>query len=211
VKTEQADMLDSIIRITRTAQLAPAHAAQFRAIYETSFPPAERQDFDAYAQRITDGARWFFGAFRDDALIGLATFVPNVAPQIHLLEFLAIASDARSSGIGGALLDETTRALAADCLLEVESDDECAPEERDWRQRRIRFYERHGAQIVTDLNYLMPCADGQSTLPMKLMWLSPRGSAVPRGEKLRACVNGIYTCCYGLPADHPLRQIVIPN
>jgi len=204
-------MLDSAIRITRTAHLAPAHAAQFRAIYEASFPPAERKDFESYAQRIAAGACWFFGAFRDDTLIGLATFVPNVAPQIHLLEFLAIASSARSSGIGGTLLDETTRALAADFLLEVESDDGCTEEERELRQRRMRFYQRHGAQIVTDLNYLMPRADGQGALPMKLMWLSPRGNAIPRGEKLRACVNGIYTCCYGLPADHPLRQIVIPN
>jgi ribosomal protein S18 acetylase RimI-like enzyme len=199
------------IRITRTAQLAPAHAAQFRAIYEASFPPAEREDFESYARRIAAGARWFFGAFRDDALIGLATFVPNIAPHIHLLEFLAIASEARSGGIGGQLLDEATRTLAADLMLEVESDDECAEEERKLRQQRIRFYQRHGAQVVTGLDYRIPRTDGRGTLPMKLMWLSPRGNAVPRGEKLRACIAGIYTQCYGLPADHPLRQLVIPN
>jgi len=204
-------MSASSIHVTRTTELSPAHRAQFRAIYEASFPPAERENFELYAPRLAAGSRWFFGAFRADALIGFATFAPNIMPAIHLLEFLAVASDARSGGIGGQLLDAATRALDADFLLEVESDDECADDERALRQHRIRFYQRHGAQIVTELNYRIPRTDGVGALPMKLMWLSPHGHPMPRGAQLRECVQAIYSQCYALPREHPLRQSGFPD
>lgn len=200
---------NSQFTIERFTTIPEQHLASFRAIYESSFPPAERADFSDYVCCIANSARWFFGAVRRNELIGFATFVPEIAPCVHLLEYLAIASSARNEGLGGTLFDQVAHALDADFLLEVESDDECADDEREMRQRRIRFYERHGAQIVTGMDYRAPRLDGEGVLPMKLMWWSSRQNPVPQARVLAECVRGIYTQVYQLKQEHPLVQMLL--
>lgn len=194
--------------VERLPNIPAQHQESWRTIYEASFPAAERVDSQEYLACVANGTRWCFGALCADELVGFATIVPNIVPSIHLLEYLAIASSARNGGLGGVLFDHVMRELDADVLLEVESDDECAEHEHDLRQRRIRFYERHGARIVEGITCRAPCMDGDGVLPMKLMWWSAQHHPSPTGKNLIACVLGLYTRVYDLPLDHPLVRIL---
>ncbi len=196
--------------LTRLTELDPRQVTQLVAIYEDSFPPEERTDLANHLDWIADGSRWLYAALRDDTVIGFALFVPHVALNIHLLEFLAVSRTARNGGLGGILLDHVAQKIDGDIILEVESDDEGDKAERVMRQRRIGFYQRHGAKLITAVPYYsIPRSDGLGTIAMKLMWLSPRGADIPRAKALRECVIGIYLKSYGLdPRDLLIAQIV---
>lgn len=193
------------ITVTQQSQISAYHAEQFRAIYLGSFPPHERVEFSRLVDSIARGGRWLFAATRDDDWLGLAVLVPHVAADVHLLEYLAVSAKARNDGIGGMLLQSVVAAIRASqsaigLLIEVEPDDEGDDEERRLRARRIQFYRRHGARVVEDAaNYRVPLADRDGTMRMKLLWLPiAENVEMPRGEKLRECLCGIFSKSYEL-------------
>ena len=203
-------MVDDV-QVTQQTHLAPQSSDQFRAIYLDSFPPHEREEFSFLVDSIAAGERWLFTAMRDDAILGFAIIIPNIASDVHLLEYLAVARQARSGGIGGILLRQVVDAARASgniagIMLEVEHDDEGGADERALRECRIAFYTRHGARLVDGApNYRVPLAGRAGTMRMKLLWLPIDGADVPRGDKLRECVVGILEKSYGLNAADALR------
>ncbi len=187
---------------------------QARAIYETSFPPAERAPFADLLASLAGPHAYGWAAADADGLIGFAFAMTLEGTGVEFLTYLAVAPTRRGHGVGSALLWTVIDALrargnTAGLLWEVESDDvdEEIPEaERALRRRRIAFYRRHGATIVSDAPaYRAPNLAGAGTIPMKLMWRSlttpPEGLA---GDRLRRCIEAIYRQGYGLPDDHPL-------
>jgi ribosomal protein S18 acetylase RimI-like enzyme len=203
--------------VVQPASFVAEQLEQLRAIYLDSFPSYERADFSFLVESIAAGERWLFTATRDDSLLGFAILVPRIARDIHLLEYLAVARDARGAGIGGRLLDDVRAAIrdaqsARGILLEVEHDAEGVADERALRARRLAFYLRHGARVIDDApNYRVPLTDRAGTLRMKLLWLPVATNAdAPRGEALRACVAGIFSKSYGVnAADALAREILV--
>lgn len=202
--------------ITAPRQLEAKWLESFRAIYLDSFPSYERADFSFLVESIAAGERWLFTATRDDSLLGFAILVPRIARDIHLLEYLAVARNARGAGIGGRLLDGVRAAIrdaqsARGILLEVEHDAEGVADERALRARRLAFYLRHGARVIDDApNYRVPLTDRAGTLRMKLLWLPVTADAdVPRGEALRACIAGILRKSYGVNAADALAREIL--
>lgn len=188
--------------------------AQARAIYEASFPPAERVPFADLLASLTSSDAHGWAAADADGVIGFAFTMTLEGTGVELLTYLAVAPMRRNCGIGGALLQTVIGSLrargdTAGLLWEVESDDaneDITEAERALRQRRIAFYRRHGAAIVRAApGYRVPNLAGAGTIPMKLMWLSltPPPQEL-EGDHLRRCVEAIYRQGYGLPADHPL-------
>jgi len=64
--------------------------------------------------------------------------------------------------------------------------------------RRIRFYERHGAQIITETgHYLMPTSNGQPPIPMRLMWANLDGrTPLLTLDEIRRWIQGIFETVY---------------
>ncbi|MEW5719180.1 MAG: GNAT family N-acetyltransferase [Chloroflexota bacterium] len=203
------------ICVAEQRQIEAKQSERFRAIYEDSFPPHERAEFSSLASGIASGARWLYTASRDDALLGFAILVPYIARDTHLLEYLAVARDARGGGIGGVLLRRIVDATRgngniAGIMLEVEHDEEGTADARALRQRRIAFYARHGARVVDGApNYRVPLSNRAGTMRMKLLWLPvAANSAAPRGDKLRECVAGIFEKSYGICNGELLRKVL---
>ena len=202
----------SPIEIARQRRLSPQSAEQLRTVYLDSFPPHEREEFSFLIDSIAAGERWLYTATRDDALLGFGIIIPNITRDVHLLEYLAVARDARSAGIGGILFDHMVAAThesqsAIGILLEVEHDEEGDADERALRQRRIAFYARHGARLIDGApNYRVPLANADGTMRMKLLWLPVDGADVPRGDRLRECVTGIFEESYGMSAEVALAR-----
>ena len=103
------------------------------------------------------------------ALLYFSTDLPFV-----LLDYLAIDAARRNQGLGSAFFRGlasriSTEKPGADWLiLEVDDDREGSEEHRATSRRRMEFYRRLGAQLLANLPYRFPCADGDF-LPMRLM------------------------------------------
>ena len=208
-------MVDSI-RVAEQTRLASKSRDQLRAIYLDSFPPHERADFAFLVDSIAAGERWLFTATRGDDLFGFAIIVPHIASDVHLLEYLAVARQARSAGIGGILLNHLVVAIrhsqsAIGILLEVEHDDDGDADERARRARRIAFYARNGARLIEGVpNYRVPLIGCAGTMRMKLLWLAVDTNVeAPRGDKLRECVVGVLEKSYGLREDDALVREIL--
>lgn len=198
------------IRVVRQAALLPDQAERFCAINDEAFPPSERVPCSVLQEEIADGRRWLFTASDNGSLVGYAVILPNVGERVHLLEFLAVDRGWRSKGVGGRLLEVIHREVgtaASGILIEVESDEAGPPEEQPMRRRRIRFYVRHGFQLIDcPFTYFVPSQMGGENVTMKLMWLGWRDVSAPSGYKLLACITGIYAKSYYLAEDSLLMQ-----
>lgn len=205
--------------LTWLTQLDAWPCEQLNAIYLDSFPPYERADFSFLLQSVKAGERWLVTATRDKTVLGFAILVPAIGSGIHLLEYLAVARQARGCGIGGGLLEHTrtifvrTVHIVRGLLIEVEHDEEGDADERVVRQRRMAFYARHGACVVDAApQYRVPLADRAGTMRMKLLWLPiAPNAAAPRGDALRECVTGIFIKSYGRDVNDRLLHDVLAD
>lgn len=205
-------MTDPIV-VKQQSHLPEKHAKQLREIYIDSFPSFERLDFSSLIKSIASGQRWLYAATRGKNLLGMAIIVPCIASDFHLLEYLAVARNARGDGIGGVILSSIISAMCATgtvngLMLEVECDEEGTADERHLRARRIEFYRRVGANVVECAPYYrVPLTDRAGTMRMKLLWIAINANAkTPHGAKLRECICGIFEKSYALGADSSLCQ-----
>ncbi len=127
---------------------------QIRALYKgrmrEDFPPAEIKPLSAIERAFRRGEYVCFGAMAGEDIAAYAFFIRlrEGEKSIALFDYLAVKKEARCTGIGSAFLQALTagylRGMDA-VLLEVD-DPACAgdAEERNIRDRRLRFYLRNG-------------------------------------------------------------------
>jgi len=204
--------------IERAARLDAADAARFASIYETSFPPSERDDTADLLASIDAGERLCYLARLDRHVVGIAVAFALDGPSVVLLEYLAVDASQRNAGIGGSVLSHLTAHLSADAggrstlVLEVEPPDDVQGPERTLRGRRLAFYERHGASVVECApGYRAPDLEreGESVPYVLLSMELTHEAAALRGSLLRDCIVAILTQSYGLDADDPLVKEVV--
>jgi GNAT superfamily N-acetyltransferase len=168
-------------------------ARQAFALYEASFPPAERVPVEAMQRTVE---RWaharpengsmphFWIAIRDEQVLGLSSWSYFCKPRLGFLYYLAVDPATRGQGLGAWLLQKTLEHLQADAsacdgapprglIWEVERPaDAAVPAERDLRQRRIHFYQRSGSLLLPQLDFLAPpLAPGLAEVPYHVMFL----------------------------------------
>src|SRR5207244_1644765 len=92
------------------------------------------------------------------------------------LSYFAVGSSERGQGLGRRLWRATTAYLVdhgapSRIVLEVEVPEQVAHGSPEWtvRQRRIHFYTRCGASVLSVHGYVMPSFDGKAEQPMVLM------------------------------------------
>jgi GNAT superfamily N-acetyltransferase len=164
------------------------------AIYEQAFPESEREPLESIAaslkQADPDTAVSHFRVLIDEgAVVGFTYFSSYKEYYLGYLKFIAVRAELRGKRYGPILLKDALRQLRADrrratgwpylgLVLEVERPETAEnEEERALRERRIRFYQRNGAVVIENLDYVAPpVAPGQQSLPFHLMVLR----AVPK-------------------------------
>ncbi len=111
------------------------------AIYESSFPEAERIPMDEIVGGY-EGLESRFEAVYDDGTLSCIVFTVSDGSLLFLY-YLATRSDLRSKGIGGRVLEEVYSRGGLPMVLNVELVDPSF-DDHEIRARRRDFYLRHG-------------------------------------------------------------------
>lgn len=181
----------------------PDEIAQVRALYESSFPPVMRKPFREIAEGSRTGEVALLVARAGNPpgrIVGMATLAALAQTSALYLGFLATDQELHNQGIGGALFDFVvewvpTSGRDIDTMVwEVE-----APEAdlNHLHNRRIRFYERHGARVVRMAStYRMP-AQEHDEIPLRLMWIPlQRRIRPPDRAEVASWIAGIFALVY---------------
>ena len=128
--------------------------SQLRALYfgrmREDFPPDEIKPLSAIERAMKRGEYVCFGAMDGEEILAYAFFIRLVEGKsgFALFDYFAVKKEARCTGVGSAFLQTLIKgplkSMSA-VLLEVD-DPACAwdEEERNIRNRRLRFYLRNG-------------------------------------------------------------------
>ncbi len=127
---------------------------QIRALYagrlREDFPPDEIKPLSAIERAMRRGEYVCFGAMDGEDILSYAFFVRlgKGEKEYALFDYFAVKKEARCMGVGSAFLQaliaDALKSMAA-VLLEVDDPAHAwNEEERDIRNRRLRFYLRNG-------------------------------------------------------------------
>jgi GNAT superfamily N-acetyltransferase len=171
-------------------------------LYETAFPPNEKILVSNHLETLKIKAR---GEAQDDIflaaldsqgkLLGMARF--QILPEVHaaILWYLAVTPRERSQGLGSKIYQEIIRRIGLvnvhALVMEVEIPELCHSEEtRQFADRRIRFYHRHGARQLTGIHCLQHVGWHQPPTPMHIL-IHPLQRLEPQAAfDLAKCIFG---------------------
>ena len=153
------------------------------AAYLAEFPEPERVPFANLARHAAENpAAHFFIVREGEEARGFLFCVEFPScPGLLYVAYFAVFAPHRGLGIGSAALGQLAKAYPQHViLLDVEAPESGAPNAAQ-RERRVRFYGRHGWRRSGKTH----CAEG-----MTYETLSPRGEATP--ERLEAVALGFW-------------------
>ena len=179
----------------------------FASVYESSFPNEDCEETADLLAGIREQGRRAV-AWMDPELRGMATWMPLDVPGVTFLEYMAVDEPARNGGLGGAMLEAIFALFHAETgdgwvVWEVQQPYAAAGAERDLRARRIAFFERHGAEVLTGAPlYRAPRFDGPGSLPFHVMARRiPEAGGQLEGADLQAVVKSLLVDGYNVRGD----------
>ncbi len=180
----------------------PLPAAELEAdhkwweIYEASFPIEEREPASVIYRSIEAGPGVALRIRQDRVTTGIATLHRLQEVPLAFCVYLAIAAQARGSGLGSSFFRHVANTAGPGGMVwEVEDPARArnSDEERQ-RVRRIQFFERAGGQLL-DAPYCQPPLNGHEPVPMRLLWRAGASDApLPDAARL---IRAIYFEKYG--------------
>lgn len=191
--------------------------AKWLGMYERSFPREVLVPREVIAAQINAAARvpvegdvlHVAAALDGDAIVGGAMFSFLSQSNLGFLSYIFSGPEARGRGVVAWVYRQLTGSLASDAtvrgrslqgiIFEVEREDLAAtPREREERIRRLRFFAKVGAGVVTGIDYLQPPLHSEEEpLPMYLMF-EAAGSQGPTlwQKRVIAWVEDAYRVIY---------------
>ncbi len=193
------------------AQLKSAEGEPFEqlfAIYTASISPREQKP-EAWLRAMVAAPEYrVWIAQVAGRVVGFSILLLRPAEGFALLEYMAVITERRNSGLGSQLFQRTVEHAATPqgarlpVLLEIDSDRE-ASSDQAIRTRREQFYRRLGCVKIAGLRYLMPL-EGLGLAPeMDLMIypVAPPGP-LPLGQ-VKGWLETIYRDVYHCSPDDP--------
>jgi GNAT superfamily N-acetyltransferase len=188
---------------------------QIRKIYESNFPIFERKPFDFIVERLEQTHYLCMVMKHPKEFNIILAFSLSISLDdcidMVFLEYMAVCNTMHGQGIGGELIDSMLIYLrkfkiANGLILEVEPPDLFGQDTN--KNKRVRFYQRHGGEIVNfSIPYRMPDYTLREIngIPLLLMQVPMREQ--PLKEEVVKIVKCIYKVAY--PDFLPLRDNII--
>jgi GNAT superfamily N-acetyltransferase len=163
-----------------------ARDAEWWRLYNQTFPPTSREPAEVILRSLDAHVGVALRARAADETVGLATLQLLHDPPAVFLVYLAVNPAHRSTGIGHQLFEcasqlrrGTVPLIKGDCppsglgaprppstmIWEL---DPPSPENPHTCNRRLKFFQRHGGQVLPR-PYVQPPVDGVTLVPMLLM------------------------------------------
>jgi GNAT superfamily N-acetyltransferase len=165
-------------RLIEIASLADPWLPDWLRLYETTFPAEERILAGELVRLLQDPAsrqthHLLALVEAKPGLSGLALWQSRPDLSAATLWYLAVRPELRSGGLGSTFYQSIAASVLAHhrlLIFEVEMPAE-APDEanRRLRERRINFYRRNGARLLTGIQYLQTVGAHMPPAPMHLM------------------------------------------
>ena len=129
--------------LTLRAPSPPLDWLRIRLLYRRAFPRYERKPFQIIRRMRREGRTDVWLAEQDGHFAGLAATIN--APDVFLLDYLAVHEKRRSQGVGSAMLQALLEKYAGRGLfVEIEAADRDDPDGS--KLRRKQFYLRNGLE-----------------------------------------------------------------
>lgn len=193
---------------------SPLLGAAYEELLVPAFPPHELMTREEMRGGLESGLLWVSAVVREGRPDGVAVAEWSPDSRVLLLSYLAVRRGLRSSGIGGALMEEVRggwQERVRPLLTLVEFEHPAAhtgDAERGDPSARLRFYARHGARAL-DLPYFQPrLRPGARRVPGMLLALlaaAPELAGRPSvpSEPVRAFMAEYFQQCEGGVPDDP--------
>ena len=185
-------------------------------VYETSFPPGQRQSVEEIRALVEAGAMELDETRDQDDRIACMTVTEvfdRVGPKFLLACYTATPPPLRSLGIGSVHRRRLVELLQAEhpdhlgLFSEIESTKEPGldPQALVTRQRRLAFFLRLGVQRLP-IDYRFPSYHPDApSLRGELLWVPFAAPTIDR-DTLRGVLMRIYTEGYGLAPSDPVHR-----
>ncbi|QPC81350.1 GNAT family N-acetyltransferase [Phototrophicus methaneseepsis] len=150
-------------------------------LYEISFPPNEKELVSSKLGLLKSkmagekSNKYMLAAIdQENSLVGLVNYQTTKDANNAILWYLAVQPELRSKGFGSIIYREFTRSLNTNNIhalfFEVEIPELAhTAEEQDLARRRIEFYRRLGAKVLTGIHYLQYIGPHLPPTPMHIM------------------------------------------
>ncbi len=197
------------LRVLQSAELTRRQLDQVIGVYERAFPPELRVPFADLTS--PSPADLMIVAIDRGEPVGFAANMLLGQSDWTFLRYYGISASRRRQGIGLRFWQLLLPALTAagwptQIVFEVEDPRHAAGDTAEERIRRgrIAFWRSCGARLLDVGGYVMPELTGQATPePMLLMVYAAGGADLSPGV-VAALVTTLYSCRYGLEAEHPM-------
>lgn len=198
--------------------LSDTSSPEFKAamdIYTEAFPENERQTLEKVEYRVRHKKYSLIVVKRDNVIVGFSLFYPFRDMDFVLGDYMAVRKDYRNLGIGSKLFRKAYELFKMDnpggfLLAEVEDPTCGSIAERHIRLRRVRLYERLGARVILNFEYLLPPISGQYPTKMLLMVYAEDNRVSISAEVLRNILIAIYREVYDRDIEDPyLKKMLL--
>jgi GNAT superfamily N-acetyltransferase len=179
-------------------------------IYTTSIMENERRPIDNIEEALRCGKNRLMIGHLCNNVVLMALLYPLEAMPFVLLDYLAVAKEYRSIGIGERFLKNIFR-LIDDIrfnylLVEVENPYHVEDESRT---RRVNFYKKLGLKELKGLRYIMPPLQGAEPTEMILMVLSKLNEDYLEGSEIMDAIIRIFIELYHRDADDEILATIL--
>lgn len=174
-------------------------------IYLEAFPASERHSVPIISERVTRGLSKLYVGSLDNEITFLALLWPLKNTDFILLDYMATKSAHRSKGIASTFLSNVRNKLITTgkhLILEVENPR--FGDRTEEKERRVRFYKRHGARELEGVRYLLPPLDGRTPTEMILMVFPEYKDEKISGPTMKKVIIQIYRELYNRQEDDTL-------
>lgn len=179
-------------------------------IYVSSFPENERQPLDKIIYRIDNGLSLLFVIQKEEKIAGMALLWDFKSIPFVLLDYLAIKNEYRGQQLGSSFFQY----LLSYCNLRqkqmvIEVEDPSEGDNIIDRIKRVNFYLKNGACILSNVHYILPSLNNTLPTNMKLL-LAPISSQMLVDQlTIKKMIERLYIEVYEKSIDDKQMHAVI--
>jgi GNAT superfamily N-acetyltransferase len=185
-------------------------------ILRESIPPSEQLHEQKLKKLLERDDYRMYALILNATVAATAILYLPKSEQFVLLDYMAVRADLRSLGLGSMLFGELVkiasqeRPAAGYLIFEVDDDREDSTSADSINRRRIEFYRRLGAQLLSNADYLFPSPTGPG-IPMRLMVYRLRPEIELSQETVRLAVENIFREIHGREKNDTLLRSIVDH